>query len=98
MSQKCIALVTGASSGLGKAFVKLLLKEEALEEIWAVARHPEHLNRLTDECGTRVRPFPADLSRQEDRLRLAAHLKKEQPRLRYLINSAAMPSSALIRI
>ena len=76
MSQKCIALVTGASSGLGKAFVKLLLKEEALEEIWAVARHPERLNRLTDECGTRVRPFPADLSRQEDRLRLAALLKK----------------------
>lgn len=88
MSQKCIALVTGASSGLGKAFVKLLLKEEALEEIWAVARHPERLNRLTDECGTRVRPFPADLSRQEDRLRLAALLKREQPRLRYLINSA----------
>ncbi len=32
MSQKCIALVTGASSGLGKAFVKLLLKEEALRK------------------------------------------------------------------
>lgn len=33
-----IAIVTGASSGLGREFVKQISEREHLDEIWAVAR------------------------------------------------------------
>ena len=34
---KKIAIVTGASSGMGRDFVADLLKEKSLDEIWMVA-------------------------------------------------------------
>ena len=37
MAKKKIAIFTGASSGLGLEFVKLLLKED-LDEIWMIDR------------------------------------------------------------
>ena len=40
---KKIAIVTGASGGLGKEFVKLLLREENIDEIWAIAKNEEKL-------------------------------------------------------
>ena len=88
MSSKAIAIVTGASSGLGKEFTRLLAPEPGLEEIWAVARHRETLKHLEREFGSSIRPFAADLSRQEERLKLSAVLQNEQPHLRYLVNCA----------
>ena len=38
-----IAIITGASSGFGKEFVKLLQKERELDEIWAIAREIANL-------------------------------------------------------
>ena len=38
MSYKKIAIITGANSGFGKEFLKLLINEEEITEIWAVAR------------------------------------------------------------
>lgn len=62
MSGKSIAIVTGANGGLGKEFVKLLLKEENVSEIWAIARNEETLKRLSDEFGNKIRIFSVDLS------------------------------------
>ena len=50
MSKKKIALVTGADSGLGREFVRKLLEED-VEEIWAVARNKEKLEKLIYEIG-----------------------------------------------
>ena len=36
---KKIAIVTGATGGLGREFVRLLLNEKNVDEIWALARH-----------------------------------------------------------
>ena len=36
-----IAIVTGASSGLGRAFVRRLDELGGLEEIWGIARREE---------------------------------------------------------
>ncbi|MDF2544225.1 MAG: short-chain dehydrogenase/reductase [Herbinix sp.] len=44
---KNISIVTGATGGLGREFVKLLLQEE-VDEIWVVARNIELLNKLRD--------------------------------------------------
>ena len=42
---KTIAIVTGASGGLGREFVKLLSKEKKLSEIWVVARNAQKLQQ-----------------------------------------------------
>ena len=49
---------------------------------------PETLKHLEREFGSSIRPFAADLSRQEERLKLSAVLQNEQPHLRYLVNCA----------
>ena len=59
-----IALVTGASSGLGREFVKRIDAGDTggVDEIWAVARRADRLDALVRTCSTRVRPFCLDLS------------------------------------
>ena len=48
---KKIAIVTGATGGLGREFVRLLLKEKNVDEIWALARNEKKLSRLKDKFG-----------------------------------------------
>ena len=59
-----IALVTGASSGLGREFVKRIDAGEAgqFDEVWAVARRADRLDALVRTCATKVRPFCLDLT------------------------------------
>ena len=45
-----IAVVTGASSGLGRDFVRAL-DLYGYDEIWAVARREKELLSLAEECG-----------------------------------------------
>ena len=59
-----IAIVTGASSGLGREFVKLIDGGAAgsIDEIWAIARRADRLDALVRTCKTAVRPFCLDLT------------------------------------
>ena len=59
-----IAIVTGASSGLGREFVRLIDAGEFphVDEIWAVARRAERLDALVRTCSKVVRPFCLDLT------------------------------------
>ncbi len=41
-----IAIVTGASSGLGRAFARKLAQREEVKELWLVARRKERLREL----------------------------------------------------
>ncbi|MBK1810731.1 SDR family NAD(P)-dependent oxidoreductase [Clostridium sp. YIM B02505] len=43
--EKRIAIVTGASGGIGKEFTKILIEEE-VDEVWDVARNKEKLAAL----------------------------------------------------
>jgi NAD(P)-dependent dehydrogenase (short-subunit alcohol dehydrogenase family) len=43
---KNIALITGASSGLGKEFVRQIVQRGAPNEIWVIARRRERLEEL----------------------------------------------------
>ena len=51
---KNIAIITGASSGFGKEFVKLLIKDETLDEIHVLARREERLEELKNEYGEKI--------------------------------------------
>ena len=54
---KKIAVITGASSGMGREFVYAVDKEFQLDEIWVIARRKERLEELQGECKTPVRPI-----------------------------------------
>lgn len=85
---KKIAIVTGASSGLGQAFARELDRQGGLDEIWLVARREERLLQLGRELVTPSCPFALDLTRQESVLRLRGRLEEERADVRVLINAA----------
>lgn len=87
MSKKVIAIVTGASSGFGKEFVKLMMDEE-LSEIWAIARNQEKLDKLAEEFGEKIRTFSMDLSDRINYEKLEEQLKAEGVIIKYLVNNA----------
>lgn len=88
MSKKSIAIVTGANGGLGKEFVKLLLKEEGISEIWAIARNKEKLNQLLNEFGDRIRTFSMDLSNRASFAEIEKELNANDAAVKYLVNNA----------
>lgn len=55
-----IAIITGASSGLGAEFVRQIDRKEELDAIWGVARRGERLQEMGKEiqCLFRVMHFP----------------------------------------
>lgn len=83
-----IALVTGASKGLGKQFVHLLQEESQLEEIWVVARSKALLQKLQEDSHATLRIFPLDLTQLSSLTVLQKALKAENPSIHFFINSA----------
>lgn len=90
--KKTIAIVTGASGGLGKAFVALLIKEN-LDEIWCVARNAEKLFELKAAYGDKIIPLSLDLSKQQSIEHIQKMLEEERPSIAYVINNAGIGES-----
>lgn len=82
-----IALVTGASSGIGRDFVRAL-DSYGYDEIWAVARREDQLLSLAEECGTKVRALPLDLRDGTSFTKLGGLLREEGAEIRYLVCAA----------
>ena len=83
-----IALVTGASSGLGRAFAERLDRYDEVEELWLVARRRDRLEELAERLAKPIRILSWDLTKPESMEELKALLEKESPDLRYLVNAA----------
>ncbi|MBU9744616.1 SDR family NAD(P)-dependent oxidoreductase [Lachnospiraceae bacterium ASD3451] len=88
MHTKLISIVTGANSGLGKEFVKLLLNEQEVTEIWAIARNEETLKQLSDEYGSKIRTFSMDLSDRRSISDIGRELAQSNVTVKYLVNNA----------
>lgn len=89
MKNLTIAIVTGASSGMGREFVRLLDKEPvALDEIWVVARRGERLKELAKEVHTKLIPVELDVASAEAPAVLGYMLKEKKPAVKFLINCA----------
>lgn len=89
MNQLSIAVVTGASSGMGREFVKLLDRElSTLDEIWVIARRGERLKELEKTVKTKLVPIELDLAASEASSVLAGMLKEKNPQIKFLVNSA----------
>ena len=86
---KRIAILTGATGGLGQAFLRELLRED-IDEIWAVARNQKKLEEICSNFGNKVFPVLCDLSDESEVKKLAALLEERRPNVRFLINNAGM--------
>ena len=83
-----IAIVTGASSGMGREFVLQLSEYVQVDEIWAVARRAEALETLKAESPVPVRPISLDLCESSSFTALQQLLEEEKPNIRLLVNAA----------
>lgn len=88
MRKKNIAIVTGASSGFGKEFVRLLAKNRAVDEIWAVARDEKRLQRLEAEFQKKLKIFSVDLSDKKELKTFGTVIQNANVNILYLINNA----------
>ena len=83
-----IAIVTGASSGMGREFVRQLSAYVQVDEIWAIARRQDALEALKAEAPVPVRPVVLDLLEKESFDKIRILLETEQPDIRLLVNAA----------
>ena len=83
-----IAVITGASSGMGREFVYALDKDEKFDELWVIARREERLLELQEKCRARVRPIVLDLQKRESCYSYKALLEEHKPEIAVLVNAA----------
>lgn len=84
-----IAIVSGASSGMGREFVKQLpWFYRQLDEIWIIARRRERLLSLSGECMIPCRIFAGSLLEDSIYSDIQEELKAEKPDVRMLVNAA----------
>ena len=83
-----IAIVTGASSGMGREFALQLSSFVDVEELWVIARRESALEELKREVAVPVRPICLDLCREESFDAFAWLLEQEKPNVKLLVNAA----------
>jgi NAD(P)-dependent dehydrogenase (short-subunit alcohol dehydrogenase family) len=86
-----VALVTGATSGIGKAIAVALAKRGAL--VWLVGRRPDTVQdvaTLVAGIGGRARSWPTDLRHDEEVDRLSEALASDGGRVDVLVHSAGI--------
>ena len=81
-----IAIVTGASSGMGREFVLQLSNYCQVDEIWAIARREEALRAL--QAAVPVRPICLDLCNDASFTQFSQLLAAEKPNVKLLVNAA----------
>ncbi len=63
MDMKKIAVITGASSGMGRRFAETVQEFGTYDEIWAIARRADRLEELKNHTAFPVRTISLDLFR-----------------------------------
>lgn len=86
---KKIAVITGASSGMGREMAfQLADRFEVLEEIWLIARRKERLEELRGQFPAAIRCFALDITDETERKQLEMALAEEKPDVKFLVNAA----------
>ena len=84
-----IAIITGASAGLGKEFLKAAHGYfPEIDEYWLIARRQDRLEEAAKLVHKQCRIFPMDLTETDSYRRLEAELKKLNPTVALLVNNS----------
>lgn len=84
-----IALITGASSGMGREFaIQIPRLYQNLDELWVTARRRDRLEGLKQELSIPVRIFPGNLQEDEIFKQLGHALSEKHADIRMLVNAA----------
>lgn len=86
---KTIAIITGASAGLGSEFAKQISTAHALNEVWIIARREAPLLELAREIPN-AKVLVLDLKEPSAWQFLKQKLEAEKPTLRFLVNNAGL--------
>ncbi len=86
-SKMSVAIITGASSGIGAEFARGLVTR-GVDELWLVARRRERLEALGEELGVKYRVIVADLSAKEGIDSVRLELERDKPAVKYLVSAA----------
>ncbi|MDE7373607.1 MAG: SDR family NAD(P)-dependent oxidoreductase [Clostridia bacterium] len=87
---KQIAIVTGANSGIGKEFTKILSDYTDIDEIWAIALDIDRLNEIKRAFGEKIKIYSMDLTNRDNLAAIELLLKTEKPSVKYLVNCAGV--------
>lgn len=83
-----IAVITGASAGIGREFVHSIDRRREYDEIWVIARRLDRLEELKEKCKNKIRTISLDLA---DAVSIEAYrslLEAEKPEIDILVNAA----------
>ena len=83
-----IAIVTGASSGMGREFVLQLGNYVSVDQIWVIARRAAALEQLSSQVSVPVRPISLDLCESSSFESYRQLLEAEKPNVKLLVNAA----------
>lgn len=83
-----VAVITGASSGMGKCFVKYLKDYFDVEAVYVIARRIDRLVELQSFTDIEVLPLQYDLTNRNSFTSYEQFLKDNNPDIRLLINCA----------
>lgn len=85
---KNIAIVTGASSGMGKDFANTVQYNVDVDELWIIARRKENLEKMQDEIRIPVKVLALDLSKEDSFDKLKKLYKEEKVNIKLLVNAS----------
>ncbi len=83
-----VAVVTGASSGLGRVFSEALIGRGA--HVFGMARRRERLAALREKLGERFHPLVGDVRLEDDVAGAFETVRREAGRLDVLVNNAGL--------
>lgn len=92
-SAKRIAIVTGASKGLGRGYVQAIARQMHdfdIEEFWIIARNKDELTELAEETGVPCLPISLDLTDRASFDVIGEMLSSGSYDVRLLLNCAGM--------